>query len=89
MDEERCKQIALFRYGVISDFVNQTTLPFGAQEKLLEYKSNCEWKIPYSDRNKISRGTIIHWIRLYRAGETKLEALCRFLARIKRITRKS
>jgi transposase len=75
MNEEQCKQVALFRYGVIGDFVNQTSLPFGAQEKLLKYKSNGEWRIPYSDRTQISRGTIIHWIRLYKAGGAKIEAL--------------
>jgi DDE superfamily endonuclease len=75
MNEEQCKQIALFRHGVISDFVNQTSLAFGAQEKLLRYKSNCEWRIPYSDRTHISRGIILHWIRVYRAGGQHIKAL--------------
>jgi DDE superfamily endonuclease len=75
MTDEQCKQIALFRYGVISDLVNQISLAFGAQEKLLSYKSNCQWRTPYSDRTHISRGTIIHWIRLYRAGGAQIKAL--------------
>ena len=75
MNEEQCEQIALFRYGVISDFVNKTSLAFGTQEELLRYKCNCKWRIPYSDRTQISRGIILHWIRLYRAGGEKIEAL--------------
>ena len=75
MNEEQCEQIGLFRYGVISDFVNQISLEFGTQEELLRYKCNCKWRIPYSDRNQISRGIILHWIRLYGAGGKKIEAL--------------
>ena len=75
MNEEQCKQIALFRYGVISDFVNQDSLAYGAQERLLRYKSNCNWRIPYSDRTQLSRGIILHWIRLYRAGGQHIKAL--------------
>jgi len=75
MNEEQCRQIALFRYGIIADFVNQTSLEFGVREKLLSYKSSCKWRIPNSDRTQISRGTIIRWIRLYSASGCELKAL--------------
>lgn len=75
MDEEKAKNIALFRYGIISDFINQTFLPLGKQEELLRHKSLCKWKIPYSNRVKVSRGVILHWIRLYNDGGKNLEAL--------------
>ena len=75
MDKEKSKRIALFRYGIISDFINQTSLPYGKQEELFRIKSECKWKIPYSDRFKVSRGVIRHWLRLYNYGGKKLEAL--------------
>ena len=75
MNEEQCRQIALFRFGVIADFVNQISLEFGMKEKWLSYKSSCKWRIPYSDRTQISRGTIIRWIRLYMSSGRELKSL--------------
>lgn len=75
MNEEQSKKIGLFRYGIISDFINQTSLPYGKQEELLSAKCKSKWKIPYSDRVKISRGIILHWIKVYKAGGEKIESL--------------
>ena len=55
MDKEQSEKIALFRFGVIGDFVNQNPLPFGMQERLIRFKSNCKWNIPCSKKTQISR----------------------------------
>jgi transposase len=75
MDEKKCKQIALFRYGIISDFINQVSFPHGKKEALLKYKCECAWKIPYSVRTQISRSIIFYWIKKYNQGGKIIEAL--------------
>jgi transposase len=75
MDEQQQKQIAVFRFGVISDFVTRPHLERGEQEKLLREKSEREWQIPFSPRSRISRSTIAAWVRLYQQSGGKLESL--------------
>jgi putative transposase len=75
MFQDRPTQIALFRYGIISDFVNQFPLKHGDQEQLIRYKCDRSWQIPGSDRTKIARATILNWIRRYHAGHNKFESL--------------
>ena len=76
MVADQGKQIALFRYGIISDFVNRTQLlEYGEKEKLLRSKYDCTWRIPYSDRTRVSRTIILYWIRRYKEGGEKIEAL--------------
>lgn len=70
------RQIALFRYGIISDFVNRTQLlKYGEKEKLLRSKYNCTWQIPYSKKTSISRGIILYWIKRYKESGGKIESL--------------
>ena len=75
MDEEKKKQIAVFRFGVISDFVNGVTLPRGEQEKLLRDKCARSWQIPFSTRTRLAPSTILSWIRQYKEGGSRLESL--------------
>lgn len=75
MDEDRKKQVAVFRFGVISDFVTRQHLERGEQELLLVEKCAQEWRIPFSNRTRISPATVRHWIRSYERGGRKLEAL--------------
>ena len=76
MVADQGKQIALFRYGIISDFINQTQLlEYGEKDKLLRSKYNCTWQIPYSDRTRISRAIIYYWIRRYNEGGKRIESL--------------
>jgi transposase InsO family protein len=75
MDEEKKKQIAIFRFGVISDFVSPARLNWGERTRLLREKCAREWQIPFSGRTRLSPATILSWIRAYeRAGRT-LEAI--------------
>ena len=75
MTEEQKKEVAVFRYGIIADFVGATRLNQGEQERLLRDKCARKWQIPYSHRTRLSRSTILRWIRFYNEGNGKLEAL--------------
>jgi transposase len=75
MDEEIKKQIAVFRFGVIADLVIGREHSRGELARLVREKSERRWDIPGSSRTHISKGTIRHWIRLYRRGGCKLSAL--------------
>jgi putative transposase len=75
MTEEMQKQVAVFRFGIIHDLVGGTRLERGEQEELLREKCSRKWVIPGSPRTRISRGTILRWVRLYTESGGKLEAL--------------
>ena len=75
MDEEIKKQVAVFRFGVISEFVSGNESDYGRQERLLREKSAQRYKIPGTHRTRISKSTIKHWQQRYLAGGRKLESL--------------
>ena len=75
MNEEKKKQIAIFRFGVISDFVSPTRLGWGERARLLGEKCARQWQIPFSHRTRLSPATIRSWIRLYEKGGQRLESL--------------
>ncbi len=75
MTEEQKRDIAVFRFGVIHDFVGRFRLDHGEQERLLQDKCGRKWHIPHSERTHISRTTILRWVRRYRESGGKLESL--------------
>jgi len=75
MDEEKKKEIAVFRFAVIHDLVNGIYLDHGEQERLIGEKCERKWSIPHSAKTRISRSTILRWVRLYKASNGKLESL--------------
>jgi transposase len=75
MDEEQKKQIAVFRFGVIADFVTGARMARGDKRRLIAEKSARRWRIPFSDRTRIGASTIRDWIARYEAGGLRLEAL--------------
>lgn len=75
MTEEEKKQVAVFRFGVIHEFVTGIILQHGEQERLLREKIARKWMIPLSPRTSIGRTTILGWVKRYRDGNGKLEAL--------------
>lgn len=75
MDEELKKRIAVFRYGVIADFVGGRILSRGETKRLIRDKCAQKWQIPGSQRSSISESTIKEWIARYRASGNKLESL--------------
>jgi len=75
MTEDEKKEVAVFRYGIIADFVGATRLDRGERETLLQDKCARKWSIPHSRRTHVSRSTIVRWIAAYHAGRDRLEAL--------------
>ena len=75
MDEDRKKQIAVFRFGVIHEFVGGAVLDYGEQERLLGERCARKWQIPFSNRTRVSRGAMLSWIKQYKDSGGKLESL--------------
>lgn len=65
MTEDQKKEIAIFRFGVIGEFVTGAQLDYGEKERLLQDKCARKWMIPHSNRTRLSRSTILGWIRQY------------------------
>ncbi len=65
MTENQKKEIAVFRFGVIGEFVIGVQLNYGEKERLLQDKCARKWMIPHSIRTRLSRSTILGWIRQY------------------------
>jgi len=75
MEEDQKKQVAVFRFGVIHEFVGGAVLDYGEQERLLLQKCARKWQIPFSNRTRIGRATILSWIRQYKDSGGKIESL--------------
>ena len=75
MNEEEKKQVATFRFGVICDLVSVDQMPSGEQERLIGDKCARKWQIPFSTRTRISRSTILRWLRRYKQSGGRLESL--------------
>lgn len=73
---QRQREIAIFRYGVISDIINGSQMSRRQRRRLIQEKSRRKWQIPYSAKTSISIGTIYRWIRVYTASHGQLESLC-------------
>ena len=76
MNEEKRSRISAFRFGVIHDLIGDTELENGEQERLIRDKCDRKWLIPFSDKTRITRSTILRWVRLYKESGGKLNALC-------------
>jgi transposase InsO family protein len=68
-------EVATFRFGVIADFVAGVRLNRGDKEKLLKEKISRRYEIPYSNKSRICRGTILKWIDFYKKGGRRIESL--------------
>ena len=66
MEEQQQKDVAVFRFGVISEFVTRSQMERGEQERLLQQKCQQVWQVPHSNRSRLARSTILGWIRAYR-----------------------
>ncbi len=75
MTEDEKKSVAAFRFGVICDLVNGVQLAAGEQERLIREKCARKWQIPFSNKTRISRSTILRWMRVYKNSRGRLEAL--------------
>ena len=75
MDERHKIDVAVFRYGVIQELVSSIDLNYGEKEALIREKCARKWRIPFSQKTSISKGTIKRWIKLYEKNGHKLESL--------------
>ena len=75
MEEKQKIDVAVFRYGVIQDFLCGIMLNHGEREHLLREKCARKWLIPHSCKTSISRGTIQRWICLYESNGSQLDSL--------------
>ena len=75
MTEEEKKEVATFRFGVICDLGNPFNRELGEQEQLIRDKCGRRWRIPFSEKTRIGRSTILRWMRRYRESNGRLESL--------------
>lgn len=75
MTEKKNEEIAVFRFGVIHEFVGGARLCIDEKRRLLRDKCCRKWVIPHSRRSRISENTIYRWIRRYQSSGGKIESL--------------
>ena len=63
--ELKRKEICDFRYSLVAELGNPY-LSRGKLTRLIKEKSDREYAIPYSKRNKITEGCIRRWLNIYR-----------------------
>jgi transposase InsO family protein len=75
MTEDEKMQVAVFRFSVISDFVNGSRLTRSEKKHLMKEKCSRKWHIPFSEKSRISKGTVFRWIRHYKNSNGDLKSL--------------
>ena len=75
MTKDEKMQVAVFRFSVISDFVTAISMSRAEKKRLLREKCSRKWQIPFSEKTRISRGTIQRWCRIYRNSGGDLKSL--------------
>ncbi|MFV0439203.1 MAG: hypothetical protein ACK5PS_17630 [Desulfopila sp.] len=74
MQEKQREEVALFRFGMISDLVCSRLVPGEVSEQIRE-KSRQRWLIPASGRTRIAESTIRRWGSLYLGSDRQLASL--------------
>ena len=75
MTADKANKIAIFRFGIIADFINRNHWNYGEKERLLHSKTEQTYNIPFSSKRSISKESILAWIRIYIRGGKRLESL--------------
>ncbi len=75
MIEDEKMQVAVFRFGVISDFVTGAQMSRAEKRRLMRDKCARKWQIPFSEKTSLSIGTINRWCRLYKHSNGDLKSL--------------
>jgi len=75
MDEDVKKDVAIFRFSIISELVGNRRLSRGGKEEILRDKCAYIWDIPGSGRTRISRSTILNWVKRYKSSGRRIESL--------------
>ena len=76
MNQDEKMEVAIFRYGVISDLVNGSFISREERSRLFLEKCARKWNIPFSAKTRISKSTLKRWICLYKRQNKSLESLC-------------
>ncbi len=66
MHEQKAREIAAFRYQLISPIVSRTDLAPGQVQELIREAAQKTYQIPYSNRTNVSVRTIERYLSLYR-----------------------
>jgi transposase InsO family protein len=66
-DEQDRQALALFRYGLIAEFVQLPSGSPGLYARLRE-KANADYVIPGTTRTRVAAETLRHWLKDYRRG---------------------
>jgi len=75
MTEDEKMQVAVFRFSIIGDFVTGAAMSRAEKRRLIREKCARKWQIPFSEKTRISRGTILRWCRVYRNSRGDLKSL--------------
>jgi len=75
MTETEREDVALFRFGVISDLVGATRLDHGERGRKIKQKAAARWNIPHSQRTRICDNTIRRWVAIYEKSGRQLDSL--------------
>ena len=75
MTEDEKMQVAVFRFSVIGDFVTAVAMSRAEKRRLKREKCARKWQIPFSEKTRISQGTLQRWCRVYRNSGGDLKSL--------------
>jgi transposase InsO family protein len=75
MTEDEKMQSAVFRFGVISDFVTGAQMSRAEKRRLMREKCARKWQIPFSQKTRLTISTINRWCRLYKDNNGDLKSL--------------
>ncbi len=75
MTEDEKMEVGVFRFSVISEFINAIQMTRSERKRLIQDKCARKWRIPFSEKTRISKGTIRRWIRLYTNSNGDLKSL--------------
>ena len=75
MTEDEKMQVAVFRFSVIGDFVTARTMTRAEKRRLMREKCARKWQIPFSEKTRLSQGTIQGWCRVYANSRGDLKSL--------------
>jgi putative transposase len=75
MKEDQKRDVALFRYSIISEVVNAKDLDWGEQERLIRERISRKWAIPHSEKTSIGRTCILNWVKAYKESNGDIRSL--------------
>jgi len=74
-EKDKNMEIAIFRFGIISELVIGVRLEYGERERIYREKSLKIYNIPYSSSTRVSKSTIKKWVLNYKKSGCRIEGL--------------